>query len=54
MTEYNRTARWNKDADSWVVEDQKRYCWTDIKNNQISEWFNTFDLALEYLIKSGA
>lgn len=53
-TESNRTARWSKETNGWIVEDRERYCWTDIKDIQISDWFDTFDLALEYLIKSGA
>ena len=53
-TEYNTTARWSKEDDRWIVEDRPRYCWTDINNTKLTEWFDTFDLALEDLIKSGA
>jgi hypothetical protein len=53
-TEHDRTAQWSQEINNWIVEDRPRYCWTDTKGNVLTEWFATFDLALEYLIKSGA
>lgn len=50
-----RVARWSQELDAWVIEDQDRYCWFCNSTGQaLSEWLPTFDLALEYLVKSGA
>ena len=50
-----RVARWSKELDAWVIEDQDRYCWYCNSTGQaLSKWLPTFDLALEYLVKSGA
>jgi hypothetical protein len=47
-------ARWSTEFDSWVVEDRISYCWHCNRTGQaLSEWLPTFDLALDFLIKSG-
>ena len=51
-TEHNRTARWSKDQNQWIVQDVPRYCWTDIKGNQLSEWFTELIDALDYAKKN--
>lgn len=43
-----RTARWG--ADQWIIEDRVVYCWTTIQGTRITDWFDTFDDALKYLI----
>lgn len=52
-TEYDRTARWSNEANTYIVEDRERYCWTDINGNQLSEWFREFKDALDFAVKSG-
>jgi hypothetical protein len=46
--DHDRIARWG--TDSWVVEDRVTYRWTDIRGRPITDWFSTFDDALNYLI----
>jgi len=46
--DYNKTAQWG--IDSWIIEDRVAYRWTDIKGCPITDWFNTFDDALNYLV----
>jgi len=45
---HSRIARWG--TDNWIVEDRARYRWTDVKNRPITDWFDCFDDALNYLI----
>ena len=45
---HGRIARWG--TDNWIIEDRARYRWTDIKNRPITDWFDCFDDALEFLI----
>ena len=44
-------ARWS--TDKWIVEARPRYRWTDIKGRVISNWFDQFELALEFAVESG-
>jgi hypothetical protein len=46
--EHDTIARWG--TDSWIIEDRARYRWCDIKNRPITDWFDNFDNALEFLI----
>ena len=48
---HDRTARWG--TDSWIVEDRARYCWCDIKNRPITDWFDKFEDALQFAVESG-
>lgn len=43
-----RTARWHQDG--WHIEDRVIYCWTTIQGTRITNWVDTFDDALNYLI----
>ena len=45
---YETVARWGNDK--WIIEAKPQYRWTDIKGRVITDWFNTFDQALEFLI----
>ena len=45
---YETVARWGNDK--WIIEAKPQYRWTDIKGRAITDWFNTFDQALEFLI----
>ena len=46
--DHDRIARW--DTDRWIIEDRVIYRWTDIKGRAITDWFTSFDKALEFLI----
>ena len=46
--DHEHIARWG--TDSWIIEDRARYRWTDIKGRAVTDWFDTFDDALEFLI----
>ena len=46
--DHDRIARWG--TDKWIIEERPIYRWTDIRGRAITDWFDTFDLALEFLI----
>jgi hypothetical protein len=48
---HDRIARWG--TDTWVIEDRARYRWCDIENRPITDWFDQFELALQFAIESG-
>jgi hypothetical protein len=43
-------ARWGKEEDRWIFEDRTRYCWTDIKGLELSNWFPELNDALAFAI----
>ena len=43
-----RIARWG--TDSWIIEERPIYRWADIRGQAITDWFDTFDEALLFLI----
>jgi hypothetical protein len=43
---HDTVARWG--TDSWIIEQRARYCWCDIKNRPITNWYATFEEALEF------
>jgi hypothetical protein len=49
--DYETVARWGKD--SWIIEAQPCYCWTDIKGRVITDWYFELDDALQFAIESG-
>ena len=52
--DHDRIARWDHDKNCWSIQDQLIYRWTDIRGRAITDWFNTFDHALNYLISAAA
>ena len=48
---HDRIARWG--TDTWIIEDRARYRWCDIENRPITDWFDQFELALQFAVESG-
>ena len=44
----DRIARWG--TDKWIIEERPIYRWADIRGQAITDWFDTFDEALLFLI----
>ena len=43
------TVSWWGDG-KWIIQARPQYRWTDIKGRVITDWFDTFDKALDFLI----
>ena len=45
-----RSAKWNKETDSWDIQDQPRYRWLYPDGmTEASPWFDEIDGALEWI-----
>ncbi len=45
------SARWDKSKDTWIVERKTKYCWVDMKEEPISDWFYELKDALDWIVK---
>lgn len=45
-----RTAQWNKETDSWVIEESLVYQWCTMKNNPKSPIYKDLTNAIQWII----